>query len=58
MSTNLENHLDELVTANHILANKNVVDSFGHISVHNSEDLHDFILSCSQSPAIVTFYLI
>jgi len=50
MSSNLVSHLDEFVTANHILANKNVVNSFGHISVRNPEDPHDFFLSCSQSP--------
>ena len=30
--------LNELVIANHILANENVVDSFGHISVRHPEN--------------------
>ena len=45
--------LDELVIANHVLANEKVVDSFGHISVRNPENSEHFFLSCSRSPEIV-----
>jgi HCOMODA/2-hydroxy-3-carboxy-muconic semialdehyde decarboxylase len=53
MSTNLTELLDELVVANHILANENVVDSFGHISIRNPENPNHFFISCSRSPEIV-----
>ena len=49
-----EQLLEELVIANHILANENVVDSFGHISVRNPENPSSFFLSCSRSPEIVS----
>ena len=46
--------IDELVLANHILANENVVDSFGHISLRNQKNPNHFFLSCSRSPELVT----
>ena len=46
--------IDELVLANHILANENVVDSFGHISFRNPKNPGQFFLSCSRSPQLVT----
>lgn len=54
MSEQIEALLDELVVANHILANENVVDSFGHISVRNPENPNHFFISCSRSPEIVS----
>ena len=30
--------IEELVTANHILANENVLDSFGHVSIRNPDN--------------------
>ena len=53
MNANHEDLLDELVVANHILANENVVDSFGHISVRNPDNPNHFYISCSRSPEIV-----
>ncbi|MBL4890284.1 MAG: class II aldolase/adducin family protein [Rhizobiaceae bacterium] len=36
------------------IANENVVDSFGHISVRNPENPNHFFISCSRSPEIVS----
>ncbi len=54
MNSKLEALLDELVIANHILANEKVVDSFGHISVRNPDNSNHYFLSCSRSPEIVS----
>ncbi|MBT7267796.1 MAG: class II aldolase/adducin family protein [Rhodospirillaceae bacterium] len=54
MNAEIEELLDELVLANHILANENVVDSFGHISVRNPNNPNHYFLSCSRSPEIVS----
>lgn len=40
----------ELVTANRILANENVVDGFGHISVRDPDDPGRYLISVSRSP--------
>ena len=45
--------LDDLITANHILANENVLDAFGHISVRDPERQDRYFLSCARSPALV-----
>ena len=54
MDNKVRTLLDELVIANHVLANEKVVDSFGHISVRNPENPKHFFLSCSRSPEIVS----
>ncbi len=51
--TGLETTLGDLVVANRILANENVVDAYGHVSVRNPEDPERFFLSCSRSPELV-----
>ena len=53
MDIELRELIDELVIANHVLANEKVVDSFGHISVRNPENPNHYFLSCSRSPEIV-----
>lgn len=45
--------IDELVLGNHILANEQVVDSYGHISVRHPDRPDRFLLSCSRSPEMV-----
>lgn len=45
--------LEELVTANRILANEGVLDSFGHVSVRNPENPNSFFLSRARAPAII-----
>ena len=50
-----ENKLVEtLVTANRMLANENIIDVFGHISVRSERNPQEFLLSCSRSPQAVT----
>jgi HCOMODA/2-hydroxy-3-carboxy-muconic semialdehyde decarboxylase len=42
--------IEELVTANRILARENVVDSFGHISVRHPDNPQRYLLSRSRAP--------
>jgi ribulose-5-phosphate 4-epimerase/fuculose-1-phosphate aldolase len=46
----LDELIEELVTANRILARENVVDSFGHISVRHPDHPQRYLLSCSRAP--------
>ena len=46
--------VEDLVTANRILANEDIIDVFGHISVRSARNPQEFLLSCSRSPAAVT----
>jgi ribulose-5-phosphate 4-epimerase/fuculose-1-phosphate aldolase len=50
----LDELLDELVVANHILAHEGVVDALGHVSVRHPDRPDRFFLSGSRSPALVT----
>jgi HCOMODA/2-hydroxy-3-carboxy-muconic semialdehyde decarboxylase len=45
--------LDELVTANRILAREGVVDSFGHVSVRHPERPDRFLLSRARAPECI-----
>ena len=45
--------LRDLVVANRILANENVVDAYGHVSVRNPTNPDRYFLSCSRSPELV-----
>lgn len=47
------NLITELVIANRILANEDVVDAYGHVSVRNPEAPEHFFLAHSKSPALV-----
>jgi HCOMODA/2-hydroxy-3-carboxy-muconic semialdehyde decarboxylase len=42
--------IDDLVTANRILAHEGVVDSFGHISVRHPQNPHRYLLSRARAP--------
>ncbi|MBL8379956.1 MAG: class II aldolase/adducin family protein [Burkholderiales bacterium] len=42
--------IDELVTANRILAREGVIDSFGHVSMRDPADPRRFLLSRSRAP--------
>jgi ribulose-5-phosphate 4-epimerase/fuculose-1-phosphate aldolase len=44
-----------LIAANRILANENVVDAFGHVSVRDPRNPQRFVMSRSRSPALVEF---
>jgi len=46
--------LADLVTANHILFDQNVVDGFGHVSVRHNKDPSRYLLARSMAPALVT----
>src|SRR5260370_35232295 len=46
----LDTLLEELVTANRILAREEVVDSFGHISARHPERPDRFLLSRARAP--------
>jgi HCOMODA/2-hydroxy-3-carboxy-muconic semialdehyde decarboxylase len=45
--------LDELVTANRILAREGVVDSFGHVSLRHPERPERYILSRARAPECI-----
>jgi ribulose-5-phosphate 4-epimerase/fuculose-1-phosphate aldolase len=46
----LDQLIEELVTANRILARENVVDSFGHISARHPDHPQRYLLSRSRAP--------
>jgi ribulose-5-phosphate 4-epimerase/fuculose-1-phosphate aldolase len=48
--TKLEKLLEEIVTANRILAKEGVVDSFGHISARHPDNPSHFLLSRARAP--------
>lgn len=45
--------IDDLVVANHILAEQGVLDAFGHVSVRHPGDPQRFLMSRSLAPALV-----
>jgi HCOMODA/2-hydroxy-3-carboxy-muconic semialdehyde decarboxylase len=49
----LDDLLDDLVTANRILADHDVVDAFGHISVRHPERPDRYVMSRSRGPNLV-----
>ena len=46
--------IDELVVANHILANEGVVDGYGHVSVRNPANQNSYFLASAGAPALVS----
>src|SRR5215470_1685372 len=46
----LESLLEEIVTANRILAHEGVVDSFGHVSARHPDNPKRFLLSRARAP--------
>ena len=50
----LQNAVAELVTANHILFDRGIVDGFGHVSVRHPLRADHFLLSRNRAPALVT----
>jgi HCOMODA/2-hydroxy-3-carboxy-muconic semialdehyde decarboxylase len=46
--------IDDLVTANRILANEGVVDGYGHVSVRNPANANRYFLARAGAPALVT----
>lgn len=49
-----EGRIAELVVANHILADQNVLDGFGHISVRSASNPKHYFMARSLAPALVT----
>jgi len=50
----LDDLLEDLVTANHVLAKYGIVDSFGHVSIRHPQKPDHYLLSRSLSPEFVT----
>ena len=48
-----ESTLDDLVTANHILAHEQVVDAYGHISFRHPENPERYLLSRARAPELI-----
>jgi ribulose-5-phosphate 4-epimerase/fuculose-1-phosphate aldolase len=49
----LDAAIRDLVKANRILANEQIVDAYGHVSIRHPENPERFLLSCSRSPEFV-----
>jgi hypothetical protein len=49
----VEAAIDELVTANRILAKEEIVDSFGHPSIRHPERRDHFLLSRARAPDLI-----
>ena len=45
--------IDDLVTANHILASEGILDGYGHVSVRDSRNPNHYFLSRSLAPGLV-----
>jgi HCOMODA/2-hydroxy-3-carboxy-muconic semialdehyde decarboxylase len=45
--------IDQLVVANRILANEEIVDAYGHVSVRHPEDPQRYLISRSLAPELV-----
>jgi|SRR3984885_7176522 len=46
--------IDDLVTANHILAEEGILDGYGHVSVRDPANPNHYFLSRSLAPGLVT----
>ena len=53
MSQDLKTLIDQLVSANHILADQGVLDGFGHVSARIEPGSDRFLLARSMAPALV-----
>ncbi len=49
-----ESVIDDLVTANRILASEGILDGYGHVSVRNPANPNHYFLSRSLAPGLVT----
>ncbi len=49
-----EERIAELIAANHILANEDVLDGFGHVSVRSAANTGHFFMARSLAPELVT----
>src|SRR5262249_1501060 len=46
--------IEDLVAANHVLVQENVLDGFGHVSVRHDKNPNRFLISRSLAPELVT----
>jgi ribulose-5-phosphate 4-epimerase/fuculose-1-phosphate aldolase len=46
--------IDDLVTANHVLASEGILDGYGHVSVRDNRNPNHYFLSRSLAPGLVT----
>lgn len=53
MRRSLSASIDDLVKANHILANEGVLDAYGHVSIRHPLHQDRFLISVSRSPELV-----
>ena len=53
--SNIDNIMKDLVIANRILANENVVDAYGHVSIRHPDKPNHFFLARSLAPELVVF---
>jgi len=53
MNEQLDRTIRDLVVANRILANENVIDAYGHVSIRHPLNPERYLLSCSKSPEFV-----
>src|ERR1041385_6239854 len=51
--SNVKTLINDLVIANRILANENVVDAYGHVSVRHPADPGRYLLARSVAPELV-----
>ena len=51
--SDLDQAISDLVVANRILANEDVVDAYGHVSIRHPTNPDHYLLSCSRSPELV-----
>jgi HCOMODA/2-hydroxy-3-carboxy-muconic semialdehyde decarboxylase len=51
--SDLKQLIEDLVTANRILASHNVVDSFGHVSIRHPENPGHFLMARARAPMII-----
>jgi len=49
----LEAVINDIVTANRILASQGVVDAFGHVSARHPTNPKRFLLSCAKAPELI-----
>lgn len=49
-----EDHIQDLITASHILANEGILDSFGHISTRSAKNPDHFFIPRAMPPALVS----
>src|ERR1700754_2307423 len=51
---NIDTLIQDLVIANRILAKEDVVDAYGHVSVHHPDNPKRFFISRSLAPELIT----